>query len=152
MRDRAACACVTRRRRRGWSAPCGGDLDDLLGEGEVEPGVEVDLRLGGVGALGEGPGGGGGGGEGAGGGGEGGGVERVEVVAHVVPGLAGGGLDDADEQQREPAQHDVGADALFEAVVDRAQVEDLLHVPPAAFDLEELLVAQRDVGGRQVRV
>jgi hypothetical protein len=34
----------------------------------------------------------------------------------------------------------------------RAQVQDLLHVPPAAFDLEELLVAQRDVGGREVRV
>ena len=85
--------------------------------------------------------------EGAGGAGEGAGVEPVEVAAHVVPGLAGGGLDDADEQQREPAQQDVGADAFFEAVVDRAQVEDLLHVPPAAFDLEELLVAQRDVGG-----
>jgi hypothetical protein len=28
---------------------------------------------------------------------------------------------------------------------------DLLHVPPAAFDLEELLVAQRDVGGRWAR-
>ena len=70
----------------------------------------------------------------------------------MVPGVAGGGLDDADEQQREPAQHDVGADALFEAVIDRAQVEDLLHVPPAAFDLQELLVAQRDVGGGQVRV
>ena len=56
------------------------------------------------------------------------------------------------EQQREPAQHDVGADAVFEAVVDRAQVQDLLHVPPAAFDLQELLVAQRDVLGGQVRV
>src|SRR3954449_12214766 len=78
MRDRAACACVTRRRRRGWSAPCGGDLDDLLGEGEVEPGVEVDLRLGGVGALAEGPGGAGGGGgvEGGGGGGPGWAGER----------------------------------------------------------------------------
>jgi hypothetical protein len=55
-----------------------------------------------------------------------------------MPGLAGAGLDDADEQQREPAQHNVGADALFEVVTDRAQVEDLFHVPPAAFDLEEL--------------
>jgi hypothetical protein len=110
MRDGTRSACVTRWQRCAWAAPCGGDLDDLLGEGEVEPGVEVDLRLGGVGALAEGPGGAG----------EGDGVEPVEVAAHVVPGLAGGGLDDADEQQREPAQHDVGADALFEAVIDRA--------------------------------
>src|SRR5215217_1829575 len=46
----------------------------------------------------------------------------------------------------------MGADTVFEAVIDRAQVEDLFHVAPAAFDFEELLVAQRDVGGRQVRV
>jgi hypothetical protein len=32
----------------------------------------------------------------------------------------------------------VGADAVLAAVVDRAQVDDLLHVPPAAFDLGEL--------------
>ncbi|MFC5212204.1 hypothetical protein ACFPM0_37455 [Pseudonocardia sulfidoxydans] len=38
------------------------------------------------------------------------------------------------------------------AVIDRAQVQDLLHVPPATLDLEELLVAQRDVLGRQVRI
>src|SRR5207344_2565052 len=56
--------------------------------------------------------------------------------------LAGGGLGDADEQQREPAQQDVGADAFFEAMIDRAQVEDLLHVAPAAFDLQELLVTR----------
>jgi hypothetical protein len=56
-------------------------------------------------------------------------AEPVEVAADVVPALAGGGLDDAYEQQREPAEHDVGADALFEPVVDRAQVEDLFHVP-----------------------
>ena len=65
---------------------------------------------------------------------------------------AGGGLDDADEQQREPAQHDVGADAVLAPVVDRAQVEDLLHVAPAALDFQELLVAQGDVLGGQVRV
>ena len=49
------------------------------------------------------------------------------------------------------SQHssDVGADAVFEAVVDGAQVEDGLHVPPAAFDFEELLVAQGDVLGGQ---
>ena len=52
---------------------------------------------------------------------------------------------DADEQEGEPAEHDVGADALLLAVVDGAQVDDLLHVPPAALDLGELLVAEGDV-------
>src|SRR4051795_3092755 len=96
----ARSACVTRRWCCAWSATCGRDLDDLLGEGEVEPGVEVGLCLGGVGALAEG----------AGGAGEGDGVEPVEVAADVVPGVAGAGLDDADEEQGEPAEHDVGAD------------------------------------------
>src|SRR3954469_21119717 len=70
----------------------------------------------------------------------------------VGPGGAGLGLDDADEQQGEPAEDDVGADAFFEPVVDRPQVDDLFHVSPAAFDLQELLVAQGDVLGGQVRV
>jgi hypothetical protein len=39
----------------------------------------------------------------------------------------------------------VGADAFFLAVVDRAQVDDLLEVAPAVFDFQELLVAQGDV-------
>jgi hypothetical protein len=47
----------------------------------------------------------------------------------------------------EPAQQDVGADAFFEPVVDGAQVEDGFHVPPAALDFQQLLVAQRDVLG-----
>src|SRR5712691_9934358 len=34
----------------------------------------------------------------------------------------------------------------------RAQVNDLLHVPPAALDLEQLLVAERDVLGGHLRV
>jgi hypothetical protein len=39
----------------------------------------------------------------------------------------------------------VGADAFFEPVVDGPQVDDLLHVAPAALDFEQLLVAQGDV-------
>jgi hypothetical protein len=35
-------------------------------------------------------------------------------------------------------------------VVDRPQVDDLLEVPPAAFDLQQLLGAKREVLGRQV--
>src|SRR4249920_38832 len=117
-----------------WSAACGGEFYDLLRGGDVEAGKQVSLGLGQLGALAER----------AGGAGEGAGVEPVEVTAHGVPGVAGAGLDDADEQQREPAEHDVGADAFLEAVIDRAQVQDLLHVAPAALDLEELLVAARD--------
>jgi hypothetical protein len=76
----------------------------------------------------------------------------VELVAQSAPGVAGGGLGDADEQQREPAQHDVRADAVFEAVVDGAQFEGGLHVAPAAFDFEELLAAKGDVFDRQGRI
>jgi hypothetical protein len=46
----------------------------------------------------------------------------------------------------------VGADAFFEPVIDRPQVDDLFHVAPASFDLQQLLVAQGDVLGAQVRV
>jgi hypothetical protein len=44
----------------------------------------------------------------------------------------------------------VGADAFFFAMAGRAQVDDLLHVTPAALDFEELLVAQSDVLGGQL--
>ena len=69
------------------------------------------------------------------------------LAAQFGPGLAAGALGDAGQEQREPAQDDVGADALFLAVVDGAQVDDLLHVAPAALDLQQLPVAQRDVLG-----
>src|SRR5712672_3388886 len=118
------------------------ERDDLLRRGDGELGEQVPLRLGQLGAL---P-------EGAGRAGEGAHVQAVQVAADVVPGVAGGGLDDPDEQQRQPAQDDVGADAFFEPVAGGPQVDDLFHVPPAAFDFQELLVAQRDVLGGQVRV
>jgi hypothetical protein len=86
----------------------------------------VALWLGQLGALAEGP-------VGAG---EGDHVQAVQLGRERLPGGAGGVLDDPDQQQGEPAQHDVGADALFQPVVDRAQVDDLLHVTPAAFDLQ----------------
>jgi hypothetical protein len=61
-------------------------------------------------------------------------------------------LGDADQQQREPAEDDVGADAVFLAVADGAQVQRGLHVAPAALDLQQLLVAQRDILRAQGRV
>ena len=63
-----------------------------------------------------------------------------------------GVLGDAGQEQGEPAEGDVGADAVLAAVVDRPQVDDLLHVAPAALDFQELLVADGDVLGGQLRV
>jgi hypothetical protein len=41
-------------------------------------------------------------------------MEAVEFAANAWPGGADSGLDDPDEEQREPAEDDVGADAFFE--------------------------------------
>ena len=79
-------------------------------------------------------------------------LQAVQLGGEGPPGRAGGGLHDPDQQQRQPAQHDVGADAFLQPVVDRAQIDDLLQVAPAPLDLEELLVAQRDVLGRQAGI
>ena len=49
-------------------------------------------------------------------------------------------MGDAHEQEREPAEDDVGADAVLAAVPDGAQVDDLLYVPPAALDFRQLRV------------
>ena len=57
------------------------------------------------------------------GGGEGHQVHPVEFAPQVAPGVTGGGLGDPDEQQRQPAQLDVGADAVLAVVVDGPQLE-----------------------------
>jgi hypothetical protein len=46
----------------------------------------------------------------------------------------------------------VGADAVLEAVVDGPQVDHLVQVAPAPLDLQQLLVAKRDVLCGQVGV
>jgi hypothetical protein len=79
-------------------------------------------------------------------------VQALEFAAHVAPGIAGLVLGDTDQQQRQPAELDVRADPVFFAVMHRPQVERGLHVTPTAFDLEQLLVAERDVLGGQGRV
>src|SRR5260370_15668021 len=128
---------VTRRRDPPWSGRCGGGGDDQRGFGQVQ-GLEDVLVAGGeLGAVGEG----------AVVAGEGAQVDALQLGAQVVRGLAGGGLGDADQQQGQPAQGEVGADPVFEVVVDGPQVDDLLHVAPAALDFQQLLAAQRDVFG-----
>jgi len=46
-------------------------------------------------------------------------MHPVELVAGVAPGVAGGVLDEADQQEREPAQLDVGTDPVFAVVEHR---------------------------------
>jgi hypothetical protein len=62
--------------------------------------------------------------------GEGADGDLAELAAQFRPGVPGGVLGDAGRQEGEPAQDDVGADALFFPVVDRPQVDDLLEVAP----------------------
>jgi hypothetical protein len=80
-------------------------------------------------------------------GGEGDQVHPVQFVAGVAPCVVGGGLGDLDQEQGEPAELDVVADAILAAVVDRAQPEGGLHVPPAGFDRDQLLVGRSQVLG-----
>jgi hypothetical protein len=79
--------------------------------------------------------------EGACGAGEGADLDAVELAPELGPGGAAGVFGDAGQEQREPAQDDVGADALFLAVVDGAQVDDLLEVSPAALKGEAGMLA-----------
>ena len=48
-------------------------------------------------------------------------VHPAQVGGDAAPGGAGAAFGDADEQQRQPAQQDVGADAMFESVEDRPE-------------------------------
>ena len=77
---------------------------------------------------------------------------RCEFERDPPPGLAGLAFGDADQQQREPAEQDVRADAVLEAVEDGPQLERGLQVAEAAFGFEQVLVAERDVLGGEVGV
>src|SRR5579875_188007 len=74
-------------------------------------------------------------------------VHLVQFPAEAMPGLASAVLDDPDQEQAQPAEQDVGPDALLAAVEDGAQIEGGLHIPPGPLDLEELLVAERHLFG-----
>ena len=79
-------------------------------------------------------------------------ADRAELGADGAPGLAGAGLGDTDDHQGEEADQDVGADAVVLAVEDGSQPQDALEVAEGAFGFEQLLVAERDVLGREARV
>src|SRR4029450_1032242 len=102
-----------------WSGGCArwGELVDPRRVGELERGEDGALRGGELGALAEGPGGAC----------EGADLDPVQFAAQGGPGGGAGSLDDPGEQQRQPAQGDVGADALLQPVGDRAQGGDLFQ-------------------------
>ena len=79
-------------------------------------------------------------------------MDLVQFAAQFQPRSAAGILRDPGQQQGQPAQDDVGADPFFLRVVDGARVDDLLHVPPAALDFEQLLVADGEVFCGELRV
>ena len=64
-------------------------------------------------------------------------MDPVEFAGDGGPGGACVVLGDADEDQGEKAQRDVGFDAVLLAVVDEADLQDGLQVPESAFDVEE---------------
>ena len=90
--------------------------------------------------------------DGAVGPGEGDEVQALQFERDPPPGLAGLAFADADQQQREPADQDVRADAVLEAVKDGSQLERGLEIAEAAFGFEQVLVAERDVFGGEVGV
>ena len=75
------------------------------------------------------------------------GVHAVHLAGDDRPGVAGGVLRDADQDQGQEAQGDVGADAVLFAVVDRSDLEDLLEVAEATLDIEETLEQAGGVRG-----
>jgi len=93
------------------SAPREGEVEELRWFMQVKGTEDGLLAGGGCGALGDA----------AVGGREVDQVQAVEFVAQVSPGVTGDVLGDADEQQRQPAQLDVGADAVLAVVEHRPQ-------------------------------
>jgi hypothetical protein len=79
-------------------------------------------------------------------------LQPLELGAKPPPAAAGLALGNADEQEREPADHDVGADPLLQAVEDRADPQRPLQVAEGALGLEQVLVAEGGVLGRDLGV
>jgi len=58
-------------------------------------------------------------------------VHPIELVTDIAPGVAGTVLDDADEQQPEPAELDVGTDPVLAVMEHRPEPQRSFHVAPA---------------------
>ncbi len=76
-------------------------------------------------------------------------MDVVEVGPRLSPGLVGFMLNDAHEQERQPAEEQVGSDPVWQMVVDAAQFEGGLQGPEGVLDLAELLIAEGDVLGAE---
>lgn len=79
-------------------------------------------------------------------------VHAVEFGADVAPGVAAGVLHDPDRQQPEPAELDAAADPVLSVVEDRPESDRSLQVSPTPFDLQELLVGEGEISGREAVV
>jgi hypothetical protein len=76
-------------------------------------------------------------GDGAGWAGEGDLGDSPELPVDVSPGFAAAAFGDPGQQQRQPADEDMRADAVLEAVEDRPEQQLGLEVTEAAFSLEK---------------
>ena len=72
-------------------------------------------------------------------------MEISHRTTNLVPCVPCVGFDDSDEQKGESAQDHVGADPVFQVVVNRVQLECGLHVPLPTFYIEQLFVSLDDV-------
>jgi hypothetical protein len=69
-------------------------------------------------------------------------VEALQLGRDPPPALVGGAFGDPDQQQGEPADDDVGVDAVLEAVEDGAQLERGLEVAEGARGVRKLRQSQ----------
>ena len=69
----------------------------------------------------------------------------MKLMADVAPGVVADILNGPDEEERQPAELDVAADAVFPMVEHRTESECALHVAPAPLDFEQLLVGEGEV-------
>ena len=67
--------------------------------------------------------------------------EALHLVADGRPGAPGALLADAGDEQRQPAEDHVAADAALQVVVDGPDVEVGLETAEAALDLQQLSIA-----------
>lgn len=79
-------------------------------------------------------------------------LDPLQLGADLSPTLPALALDDPAEQQRQPADQDVGADPVLEAVEDGADRERSLEVAEAALGLEQVLVAEGGVLGTELGI
>jgi len=106
-----------------WLAVGGGELVEPRGFGQVQPAQDLLVPGGQFAALGEG----------ALGCAQHDEVEPFEFVAQVAPGVVAAEFGHAQQEQGQPAQLDVGLDALVFVVVDGAYVDGGFQVAETTF-------------------